>query len=119
MLTGVTCIHLYSKYAISDELPFLLLPCCDEAYVAVHVVVGATEGWEKTVSQVSKEWCVEICSKHAFSPAVELLPENELQFVLRQRQPPMVTLEVRSDGSFFFRLFWRVIATVMYTLLLR
>ena len=102
MLTGVTCAYVYSKYAISDELSFLLL-CSDDEYVAVYAVVGASEGWEKTVTRITKEHCVEICSKHSFSPALELFPEDEVQFVLKQRQPPMVTLEVPSDGSCFFR----------------
>jgi len=102
-VTGVTCAYVYSKYAISDELSFLLLLCSDEEYVAVYAVVGASEGWEKTVTRITKEHCVEICSKHAFSRALELFPEDELQFVLKQCQPPMITLEVPSDGSCFFR----------------
>ena len=103
MLTGVTCAYVYSTYAISDELSFVLLPCSDDEYVALYAVEGASEGWEKTVSRITKEHCVEICSKHSFSPALELFPEDEVQFVLKQRQPPMVTLEVPSDGSCFFR----------------
>ena len=49
VLTGVAYIHLYSKYAMSDEVSFLLLPCSDDEHVAVHAVqvVGASEGWEK------------------------------------------------------------------------
>ena len=44
---GVTCTYVYSKYAKSDELSFLLLPCSDDEYVAVYAVQGASEGWEK------------------------------------------------------------------------
>ena len=68
------------------------LPCSEEDYVAVHAVQGASEGWERSVTPVNWEWHVEKCSKHAFFPAVELYPEDEPCFVMKQRQAPQVTL---------------------------
>ena len=86
-------------------LPFKNVPCSDDDYVAHHAVEGASEGWEKSVTAVDREWRMEKCSRHSFSPSVELFPEDEPCFVMKQQQAPQVTLEVPNNDSFFFRLY--------------
>ena len=84
-----------------DYIPFQIVIAC----VLGNYVAGASEGWEKSVTPVNREWHVEKCSKHAFFPAVEVYPEDEPCFVMKQWQSPQVTLEVLSDVSCFFRLY--------------
>ena len=92
---------------------FAFLPFSDDDFIAVYAVEGASDNWEKSVTQVTNEWRLQQCSKFSFFWNVELLPEDEPSFVLKQHQGPQVTLEVPSDGSCFFRLFCSIVATVL------
>ena len=87
------------------------MPFSDSEFLAVHAVVGASEGWEKSVSRVTNEWRLEKCHKFSYFPNRQHFPEDEARFVLKQRQSPQVTFEVPSDGSCFFRLFSHILAT--------
>ena len=64
-------------------VPLRFLPCSEDNYVAKHTVEGASEGWEKSVTPVNREWRAEKSSKHAFFPAVELYPEDAMSFVMK------------------------------------
>jgi len=79
-------------------------PNSDDAFLAVHAVEGASEGWEKSVTPVTNAWRVEVCAAHSFLPYVNDFPEDVPTFIMRQREAPQVTLEVEGDGNCFFRL---------------
>ena len=95
----------------------LCVPFSDDEFLAVHAVVGASEGWEKSVSRVRNEWRVEKCHKFSFFPHSysQHFPKDEARFVLKQRQNPQVTSEVQSDGSCLFRLFSHILATFKFS----
>ena len=97
----------------SEKLTLLFLPFSEDECIAVYAVEGASDNWEKSVTQVTNEWRLQQCSKFSFFRNVELLPEDQPSFVMKQHQGPQVTLEVPSDGSCFFRLFCSIVATVL------
>ena len=85
-LSGVRCeLHSLSNNpsVCSVCVPLRFLPCSEDNYVAKHTVEGASEGWEKSVTPVNREWRAEKSSKHAFFPAVELYPEDAMSFVMK------------------------------------
>ena len=102
----------------SEKLTLFFLPFSEDECIAVYAVEGASDNWKKLVTQVNNEWHVQQCSKFSFFWNVELLPEDEPSFVMKQHQGPQVTLEVPSDGSCFFRLFCSIVATVPKALFL-
>ena len=42
------------------------MPFSDDEFLAVYAVVGASEGWEKSVSRVTNEWRVSAINSLSF-----------------------------------------------------
>ena len=116
-LSGIRCgLHsLSNTYSVCAlfiwRCLFEIVPCSDDDYIAHHAVEGASEGWEKSVTPVGREWRMDKCARHSFFPSFHLFPKDEPCFVMKQQQTPQVTLEVPGDGSCFYRLYSPFVCT--------
>ena len=67
MVLGVDYIPFQIVIAwCSVDVALRFVPCSDEDFAAQHAIEGSSEGWEKSVTPVDREWRVEKCSRHAF-----------------------------------------------------